>query len=70
MRPDLSKVIVTKRRWQGIQFYEVAECGQKIDSSILSWILIWAFNNNKNVKYQVDGGWSKVGSEEFLEAQI
>lgn len=70
MRPDLSNAIVTVRVGQGIEFYEVAECGQKMDSMVLSWVVIWALNNGKNIKYQVDGGWNKIGSKEFLEARI
>jgi len=27
-------------------------------------------NQGKNLKYQINGGWSKIGSKEFLEAQV
>lgn len=70
MRPDMSKIIVTKRSVQNIEFFEAIECGDKMDSSVLSYLTIWALNNNKNIKYQVGGGWNKIGSKEFLEAQI
>lgn len=70
MRPDMAKVIVNKRRTNDIEFFEVCECGEKMDSSVLSYMTIWALNSNKNIKYQVGGGWNKIGSKEFLEAQI
>jgi len=41
-----------------------------MDSKVLSWLVIWAFNNGKNIKYQIDGGWSKIGSKDFMEARI
>jgi hypothetical protein len=55
-RPDLSKVIVVKRQHDDGEWLEVCEAGQKMDSSVLSWLLIWAANNKKNVRYQIDGG--------------
>jgi hypothetical protein len=57
-RPDLSKVIVVKRQHDDGEWFEVCEAGQKMDSAVLSWILVWAANNKKNVRYQVDGGWN------------
>jgi hypothetical protein len=60
MRPDLSKVIVTIRMQDNEEWVVVHEAGQKIDSAVLSWILIWAKNNHKNIKYQVDGGWNWI----------
>lgn len=70
MRPDLSNVLVTRRYNQNIEYYEILECGQKMDSSVLSWFIIWALNNRKNLKYQIDGGFSKIGQEEFMKAPI
>lgn len=55
-RPDLSKVIVVKTQDKDGEWIQVTEAGQKMDSSVLSWILIWAANNQKNVRYQIDGG--------------
>lgn len=57
MRPDLSKVIVVVRQFDDGEWVEVVEAGQKIDSTVLSWLLIWAANEKQNIRYQVDGGW-------------
>lgn len=60
MRPDLSNVIVVNRKHDDGNWLELYEAGQTLDSKILSWILIWALNNKKNVRYQVNGGWNWV----------
>ena len=70
MRPDMSNAIVTRRNHEGIEFFTVNECGKQMDSKVLSWLVIWALNNGKNLKYQIDGGWSKVGAKAFMEAKI
>ena len=57
MRPDLSDVIVNIRQFDDGRWVEVVEAGKKIDSSVLSWLLIWAANEKLNIRYQVDGGW-------------
>jgi uncharacterized cysteine cluster protein YcgN (CxxCxxCC family) len=64
MRPDLSKVIVTKRVYDDGEWLEVCEAGQKMDSAVLSWLLIWAKNNNKNIRYQIDSGWNWIKNSE------
>lgn len=71
MKPNLCKALVTQRKSiEGIIFIQVLECGEKMDSEVLSWLIIWALNNNKNLQYQVNGGFNKIGSKEFLEADI
>lgn len=57
MRPDLSNVIVTTKNFDDGEWIQVVEAGKKIDSSVLSWLLIWAANEKLNIRYQVDGGW-------------
>ena len=70
MRPDMCGVVITRRNHEGVEFFTVGECGTKMDSKVLSWLVIWALNNGKNLKYQIDGGWSKIGSKEFMEAKL
>ncbi len=66
----MSNVIVTHREHDGIEYFEISECGKKLDSAVLSWLFIWAFNTGRNLKYQIDGGWNKVGNKNFIEARI
>ena len=56
MRPDLSNVIMLFRKYDDGEWLEVTEAGAKIDSKVLSWILIWAANNKKNVRWSIEGG--------------
>ena len=68
-KPNLSKVICTWREWKNNENYlEVIECGEKIDSSILSWLFIQHLNGHlPNFTYKLSGGFNVVGSSEFLE---
>lgn len=67
MRPDMSGVIITKRTEKDIEFFDVSECGKKIDSSVLSFLILWAIDNSKNLRYRIDGGVSQIGSAEFSQ---
>ena len=69
MRPDLSKVILTRETINGIPYVSIKEAGQKIDSSILNWIFTqYAEDKFENIRYQIDGGWNWMGSQEFVNA--
>lgn len=71
MRPDLCGALMTeKQTTNNIQFFVIAECGSKMDSEVLSWFVMWALNSNKNIYYQVNGGWNRIGSREFLQSDI
>jgi hypothetical protein len=60
MRPDLCNVIVTRRIENDEEWLYLTEAGHKMDSSVLSWIMLWAVNNKINIRYQVDGGWNWI----------
>jgi len=70
LRPDLSKVIITQRSWgdrnQNV-FLEVRESGQKIDSTVLNWVYLFAASGNYCLKVQVAGTWYENGPPEFQE---
>lgn len=70
MRPDLCGAVITRRQHGEIEYFEIVECGKKLDSSVLSWIVLWALNNSKNIKYQIDRGWNRIGNKQFLEAPL
>lgn len=70
LKPSLSNVILTRRKLNDVFFVDVVEAGQKIDSSVLNWLMLWAINNNINMRYFVGGGPNKIGSKEFLELEI
>lgn len=73
MKPEKSKVIVTQRYHEDavtketIKYWQVLECGQTIDPSVLNWILRQIRYFDGNVSYQVAGQWFYLGSETFVE---
>lgn len=68
MRPDLSKIIITKRQINNIDFYEIIEAGKTIESFILNWIIQWALNNNQNIYYEINGSKNKIGNNNFVNS--
>ena len=70
MRPDLSNAIVTRRFNEKIEYYDLIETGEKLDSVVLSWFIMWALNNRKNLMYTIQGGRNRIGSPEFLEITL
>lgn len=67
MRPNMSGVIITKRKEGDIEFFDAVECGKKMDSSVLSYLILWALRKSKNFKYQIEGGVNYIGSNEFCQ---
>lgn len=69
MKPSESKVIISEVKW-GIEnkfrAIEVLECGQKIDSKVLSWLFYYHQATGTNMSVQIDGGIIHYGSREFL----
>ena len=67
LKPSLSKIIASKlTTTTGIEYYRINECGQKIDSTALNYLILFSLNNFVNLNIQVGGGWSNYGSAEFL----
>ena len=67
-KPNLAKVIAKKSTTpKGISHYKIFECGQKIDSVVLNYFIMYSLNNALNISIQVNGGWSNFGTKEFLE---
>jgi hypothetical protein len=65
-KPSLAKIVISRRMEGTIEVYDMSECGVKVDSTVLSFLIIWALNNKKNLRYRVDGGINRIGSPEFL----
>ena len=70
MKPDLANVIITKRFNKGIDFYEIIEAGSVMQARVLNWLVLWALNDKKNIKYWIEGGANKIGCDEFLNANV
>jgi hypothetical protein len=68
MKPDEVNAILTQRTNGDIEHIELVEAGETLRSEVLSWAILYALNNNLNLKYQINGGWNQIGSPEFLKA--
>ena len=69
LRPDLSKVIITERDFNGIKFWDMIETGSKVDSSVLNWLFMhYGTGQVQNIMYRVDGGINYFGTPEFIKA--
>jgi hypothetical protein len=67
LKPNHSKVLAYKQKTpNGHLYYRIHECGQKIDSKILNYLVQWSLNSSVNISVQVHGGWSNYGKPEFL----
>ena len=70
MKPNLVNVIINRTKYKEITYYMLVEAGSLLDVRVLSWMVQWAFNNNQNLMYYIDGGMNRIGSKEFLEAPL
>lgn len=66
MRPDRSKAIVTERDVEGVKYWDVSECGETLSSEVLSWLVMYTIDNQKNLQWRVKSGALKIGQPEFL----
>lgn len=67
MKPNLSKVIITRFPWKNGFYLTITEAGQKIDSVVLNWLFHYHYTTNIPIKVQVSGGWMNYGTKEFLD---
>jgi hypothetical protein len=70
MKPDLVNIIITKRQVGDFLYYEIVEAGSTIDSKTLNWLIQWALNTDNNLVYEIEGGSNRIGSQEFLKANL
>jgi hypothetical protein len=71
MKPEFSNVIMSWRysSEHDLTYVEVVEAGKTIEPDVLNWIIHYCLNNNINIKYQIKGGWNKIGNDQtFLKA--
>ncbi len=68
MKPELTNAMPFFTSVNGIPYLSLMEVGAKLDSKVLSWVLLFALENNYNFVYQVDGGLNVIGTKDFVEA--
>ena len=68
LKPNLSKVIITKRIIGNMEYFDMIEAGQKMDSNILSWFFFKYIDGTfPNICYKISGGSNYFGSKDFIE---
>jgi len=67
LKPEKSKVLIKPTSEKNIFYWNVVECGQKIDSVYLNWIIQHCINNKINLKYEVNGGHYYLGDTDFMQ---
>lgn len=70
LKPSEVNAIITFKTVGDISYIEIVEAGETLKSKVLSWAIMYAMQNNMNIKYAIDGGSNKIGSQEFLQANI
>jgi len=64
-KPSISNTILMRKKQYGFEYYELIEAGARMDPIVLSWVLTHCVNNKYNIRYIVDGGVYKIGSNDF-----
>ena len=68
LKPNLSNVILTKRTIGDIEYIDLVETGQKLDSSVLSWLFFkYSDGTFPNIAYRINNGLHYFGTQEFHE---
>lgn len=65
-KPNQINAIIDRRFIKDIPYINVIEAGETLQSNVLSWIILYAVNNNLNLCWRVDGSEHWIGNNEFL----
>jgi hypothetical protein len=68
MKPNKCGVILTHKKIKNIDYIEATETYKKMESEILSWLVMQFVNHNINVCYSIDRTRHWIGSKEFIKA--
>lgn len=66
-RPDLTNVIVTKRKLKNHIYWDIIECGKSIEATTLNWLILHTMHDKINIVYRVNSGLNYLGSTEFVK---
>lgn len=67
MKPNKSNVIVSGRSLNEHVYWDIVECGEKLDASVLNWFFLFCLANGINMVYRINGSLNYLGSEKFIE---
>lgn len=70
MKPSLSNVMISTEKWGPNKEYKMlraVECGQKLDSEVLSWLIQYSRNTGVGLMYQLSGHYNYFGPDLFMQ---
>lgn len=67
LKPNKANVIVTGRALRQHLYWDIVECGTKIDSAVLNWFFLFCVMNGINIVYRINGSINYLGTAEFTE---
>jgi hypothetical protein len=68
IKPSQSGIIITTKSWGNNRYYWfVVECGKKIESDVLHWLILYCEKNLIPLEYQVNGNFYRRGPKEFIQ---
>lgn len=71
MVPNKVKALLVAESIQGINYLTVKEMGERLDSTVLSWIIQSRETGLlSNIRYEIDGGWNFIGTSKFIELML
>jgi hypothetical protein len=70
LKPNEVNAILTLRQINGIEYIHLAEAGETMRSDVLSWAIQHTLNNGLNLSYEVNGGFNKIGQDDFIKADV
>jgi len=67
MKPNLVNAIITWKKINNVEYWQLTEAGENLRSDVLCWVFIHCLNNEKNLSFTLKGGKYFIGSKEFQE---
>lgn len=69
LKPNFAQIIVSKRYYKHVEYYEATETGKKITVPVLNELIQWVCKNKKNFLYRIRNQPYTIGTEEFMSLQ-
>lgn len=67
LAPNKVNALISSHEEDGIEHIGLTEVGSKLDSSVLTWVIMYALNKGINLKWSCDGKAYYFGTPEFVD---
>lgn len=68
LKPSKSKNIALRQNVDGIEYLSLVQAGERLDSKVLSWYLLYAMSNGINFAWEIDYETRWIGSPQFIKS--